>query len=72
MMISVEHSVDWMAGETEVLKENCLSAALSTTNPTWPDLGSNLDRHGGKPVTNCLSYSMALLEYYNKSSLADR
>jgi hypothetical protein len=26
---------------TEVLGENCSSASLSTTNPTWPDLGSN-------------------------------
>jgi hypothetical protein len=28
------------------------SATLSTTNPTWPDLGSNPGRRGGKPTTN--------------------
>jgi hypothetical protein len=31
-------------------------ATLSTTNPTWPNLGSNLGRRGGKPATNHLSY----------------
>jgi hypothetical protein len=35
------------------------SATSSTTNLTWPDLGSNLGRRGGKPVTNCLSYGTA-------------
>jgi hypothetical protein len=36
-------------------------ATLSTTNPTWPDLGSNPGRRGGKPATNRLSYGTALL-----------
>jgi hypothetical protein len=31
------------------------SVTLSTTNPTWPDLGSNPGRRGGKPATNRLS-----------------
>jgi hypothetical protein len=31
------------------------SATLSTTNPTWPDPGSNPGRRGGKPATNRLS-----------------
>jgi hypothetical protein len=35
------------------------SATLSTTNPTWPDLGSNPGRRGGKPATNRLSYGTA-------------
>jgi hypothetical protein len=34
---------------------------LSTTNPTWPDPGSNLSRRGGKPATNRLSYGAAKL-----------
>jgi hypothetical protein len=35
MMISVDQSVECLAGETEVLGENLPpSAALSTTNPT--------------------------------------
>jgi hypothetical protein len=33
----------------------CPSATLSTTNPTWPDPGSNPGRRGGKPATNRLS-----------------
>jgi hypothetical protein len=36
------------------------SATLSTTNPTWPDLGSNRGRRGGKPATNRLSYGTAV------------
>jgi hypothetical protein len=35
------------------------SATLSTTNPTWPDPGSNPGRRGGKPATNRLSYGVA-------------
>jgi hypothetical protein len=31
----------------------------STTNPTWPDLGSYPGRRGGKPATNRLSYGTA-------------
>jgi hypothetical protein len=37
--------------------KTCPSATLSTTNPTWPDMGS---KPGGKPVTNRLSYGTAL------------
>jgi hypothetical protein len=29
---------------------------LSTTNPIWPDPGSNPGRRAGKPATNRLSY----------------
>jgi hypothetical protein len=29
---------------------------LSSTNLTWPDLGSNPGHRGGNPVTNRLSY----------------
>jgi hypothetical protein len=32
---------------------------LSTTNPTWPDPGSNPGRRGGKPATNRLCYGAA-------------
>jgi hypothetical protein len=32
---------------------------LSTTNPTWPDVGSNSGRRGGKPATNHMSYGTA-------------
>jgi hypothetical protein len=37
-------------------------ATLSTTNPTWPDPGSNPGRRGEKPATNRLSYGAALVE----------
>ena len=35
------------------------SATLSTTNPTWIDLGSNPSLRGGRPGTNRLSHDMA-------------
>jgi hypothetical protein len=40
-------------------EKTCPSATLSTTNPTWPDLGSNPGRRGWKPATKRLSYGMA-------------
>jgi hypothetical protein len=49
--------------------KTCPSAALSTTNPTWPETGSNLGHCGVKPRTNRLSYGTttyrALLLYRN-------
>jgi hypothetical protein len=45
--------------EDGVLGENLPSATLSTTNPIWPDPGSNPGRRGGKPATNRLSYGAA-------------
>jgi hypothetical protein len=53
----VEHSVKWVAGETEVPGEKtCPSATMSTT---WPEQGLNPSRRGGKPATNRLSYGTA-------------
>jgi hypothetical protein len=49
---------DWQ-GKPKYSEKTCPSATLSTTNPTWPDLGSNPDRRGGKPATNRLSYGAA-------------
>jgi hypothetical protein len=43
-------------GKPKYLEETCPGATLSTTNPTWPDLGSNPVHRGGKPATNRLSY----------------
>jgi hypothetical protein len=37
----------------------CPSVTFSTTNPTSPDQESNPGHHGGKPVTNHLSYGTA-------------
>jgi hypothetical protein len=36
--------------------KTCPSATLSTTNPTWNDLGSNPGLCGGRPAANRLSH----------------
>jgi hypothetical protein len=57
MVICVEHLVEWhLTGETKILREHLSQCPLSTTNPTWPHLESNLGSHSGKPGSNCLSY----------------
>jgi hypothetical protein len=56
-------------GKPKYLEETCLSAILSTTNPTSFDLGSNLGHHGGKLVNSCLSYAVARYCYINQLSL---
>jgi hypothetical protein len=70
-MMNMEQSVEWgLAGENEVLGENLPSATLSTTNPTWPDLGSNPGRCGGKSANNRINCGMALtLPYYTILSI---
>jgi hypothetical protein len=50
---------DWQ-GKPKYSEKTCPSATLSTTNPTWPDPGSNPGRLGGKPATNRLSYVAAI------------
>jgi hypothetical protein len=56
----VEKLVEWrLAEETEVPGENLPQRHLSTTYPTWLEPCSNLDRRGGKPATNHLSYGVA-------------
>jgi hypothetical protein len=42
MMMGVEQPVKWWQGKLKCSEKTCSSAALSTTNPTWPDLSSNL------------------------------
>jgi phage-related protein len=60
MRVIVKQLVEWrLAGETELLGENLPQRHLSTTNPTWPDPGSNVGRRGGKPATNPLSNGAA-------------
>jgi hypothetical protein len=51
---------DWQ-GKPKYSEKTCPSATLSTTNPTWPDLGANPGRRGGKPETSRLSYGTALV-----------
>jgi hypothetical protein len=43
-------------GNRNTRRKTCPSATLSTTNPTWPDPGSNPGCRGEKPATNRLSY----------------
>jgi hypothetical protein len=58
--MNVEQSVECvLAKEIEYLEKISPSTILSTTNLTWPDLGLNPDRRGGKPATNRLSYGGA-------------
>jgi hypothetical protein len=60
VIMMMENLVEWrLAGETEVSEKTYPSATFSTTNPTWPDSGSNPGRRVGKPVTNSLSYDAA-------------
>jgi hypothetical protein len=40
-------------------RKTCPSATLSTTNPTWIDLGTNPGLRGDRPVTDDLSHGTA-------------
>jgi hypothetical protein len=40
-------------GKPKHSENTCSSATLSTTYPTWPDLGSKPDLRGGKPASKC-------------------
>jgi hypothetical protein len=41
-------------------RRTCPRATLSTTNPTWTDLGSNPDLRGERLAANRLSHGTAL------------
>jgi hypothetical protein len=48
---------DILTGENRrTRRKTCPSATLSTTNPTWIDLGANPGLRGERPVTNDLSH----------------
>jgi hypothetical protein len=55
-------------GKGKYSEKTCPSATLSTTNPTWPNLGSNLGRRCGKPANNRLRYGTASLVFYCSNS----
>jgi hypothetical protein len=51
MMISMEQLLEWeLVGELKDSEKTCSISTLSTKNPTWSDLGSNLGLRSGKPV----------------------
>jgi hypothetical protein len=50
--------VNWQ-GKSKYSEKTCPNVTLSTTNPTYPDMGLNPDRGGGKSATNRLSYGTA-------------
>jgi hypothetical protein len=50
---------DWQ-GKPKYSEKTYSSDTLSTTNPTWHDLGSNPGRRGGNPAINRLCYGTAL------------
>jgi hypothetical protein len=52
-------------GKTKYSEKTCPNATLSTTNPTFLDLGSNPGLRGGKPATNSLSYDTAYILPYS-------
>jgi hypothetical protein len=62
---------DWQ-GKQKYSEKSCPSATLSTTNPKWPDLGSNPGHRGGKPAINRLSYGTAILLLSIKLKNTDR
>jgi hypothetical protein len=64
VIVIVEKLVEWrLAGETKYSEKTCLSATLSTTNPTCLDPVLNPGRRGGKPATNRLSYGAAFFYF---------
>jgi hypothetical protein len=54
---------DWQ-GKPKYSGKTSPSDTLSTTNPTWPDPCANLNRRGGKPASNRLSYGASRLCIY--------
>jgi hypothetical protein len=56
----VEQSAELkLVGKSEYSEKTCPNATFLTTNPTGLDLGSKLDRRGGKPATNNLNLGTA-------------
>jgi hypothetical protein len=57
-------------GKPKHSEKTCPDATLSTTNPTWPDLGANPGRRGVKPATNRFSYGAAIYEALHQRPVA--
>jgi hypothetical protein len=59
-LCSNQWNASWQ-GKRKYSEKTCPSATLSTTDSTWPDLGPNTGRRGGKLATNRLSYGLAVI-----------
>jgi hypothetical protein len=59
VIMRLENSVEWLAGETKLLGENLPQChfAHQKTHLTWP--GANSGRRDGKPATNRVCYGTA-------------
>ena len=65
-VVECNSSLEWWCNEPDWGKPKCSertspSAALSTTNPTWTSLSSNLNLWGGRSATNYLSHDTEIL-----------
>jgi hypothetical protein len=59
-----------LAGEDlRTRRQTYPSATLSTTNPTWTDLGANLGLRGQRPATNNLNHDKAFHSFRCRTSL---
>jgi hypothetical protein len=56
-------------GKPKYSEKTCSNAILSTTNPTWPDLGSNLGRRGRNTSLCTYALSHARMWRYNSTIL---
>jgi hypothetical protein len=48
-----------LMGNRRTRRKTCPSATLTSANPTWTDSGMNMGLCCERPVTNCLSHSIA-------------
>jgi hypothetical protein len=69
MIISVDQVGNAWQGKPVYSEETCPNAALSTTDPTWLDLGSNSDCHSRKCTTNHQNYDTTSVTYLLHLSL---
>jgi hypothetical protein len=61
--VTYEYGEQWWnytdRGKLKTSEKNLSQCHLSTTNPTWSDLGANPSLHKENPATNHLSHGMA-------------
>jgi hypothetical protein len=58
LLMRMENLVEWQ-GKSKYSEKNLFQWHVDPP-PTWPDMGWNPGRRGGKLATNRLSYGMAL------------